>query len=128
MYEERLARYGLIKISEGIFQETAIKHRLGTRWFKATPENLKLLNLKEVSKGLYVQDKSGVPQEPAAAAPPPAAEAGGLADLAPGGFDVPAVLPTTVPAYSVPLGHSPIPFQAVSGKYIEARSRNATDT
>ncbi len=116
-YEERLRHYGLIKIADNIFQEVAIEHRTGRRWFKPSAENLAALGLQEVSAGLYVKQPGSKPPPTATAttsAPPPTTSApAGIAAMAPGGFNVEVTIPSERPAYSQGATDSPrhIPFR-----------------
>ncbi len=108
-YDERLAHYGLVKLTEGLYQKTTFEHRSGTtRQFKATAENLKALKLIEVSKGLYITEERQARQTRGASA----SAAGSLAEMAPTGFEAPDVQPPAAPAYSEGTTDSPqhVPF------------------
>ncbi len=108
-YDERLAHYGLVKLTEGLYQKTTFEHRSGTRQFKATAENLKALKLIEVSKGLYITEERQARQTRGASA---SAAAGSLAEMAPTGFEAHDVQPPAAPAYSEGTTDSPqhVPF------------------
>ncbi len=101
-FVERVKRYGLKEVSEGVFVRMGFQHHSGIRDFSATPENLARLQLKEVSVGLYVKKGS------VADAPVPTTTSGSMAAMAPTGFQPVYTAPQAPPAYSTPTTDSPI--------------------